>query len=288
MRKSLKKMMAVLSASALAMTLAVTGVPNVADAATVMSKEGKKAAKAKFDENGTYHAYFGIQQTETWIFRDEWYAENTGLSGKFGEGASFSNLVTSKDVSEPIKVPGAEDAVVTDAEITGNGVYYVSVEGLNGVMKSNPDANLAMIYVDTDIPVAAKETIKITDVKLTMDGMDTTLPEEIFFNAESESETGLIRFDPVNTYQRDQGEYPECPSIFAPNDSIRITFTVSGMAKDNPDAVEPTPTPAPESSDADTDDEDGSSVSPAVVGGIVVAVVVVIGAVVVVMRKKKN
>ena len=49
MRKSIRKIIAIASASVMALTFAV--------------------------------AYFGLQQTESWIFRDEWYQEENGLNG---------------------------------------------------------------------------------------------------------------------------------------------------------------------------------------------------------------
>lgn len=289
MRKTLKKIAMTLSASAMLMAVAVTAMPNTADAVTVVSKEGKKAGKAKFDPEGTYHAYFGLQQTQTWIFRDPWYSETLGLHGTSFEGTdcTFNDFLQSHEGLVKL------DAKITDAEITGNGFYTVSLEGINnGLASTDPSADLAMVFVDTDIPVSAKDTLQISDVKLYMDDMPITIPDEIFYNWEEEDESKLIRFDVVNSYQKDQGYY-ESPSVVAPSDSIKITFKVSGMAKDNPDAVEPTPTPEPEKDDAATDskDDDSSSgsggMSPALIGGIVVVILVVIGGVVVVTKKKK-
>ena len=290
MRKSLKKITAMLTASVLAMAVAVTAVPGTADAATTPSKAAKKLAKQEFDPAGTYHAYFGMQQTNTWIFRDPWCSETLGIDGtEFAEsttGATYSDLLKSgTDGLE--KIAGT---TVVDAEITGNGVYTVSVDGLNGALTADQTAVLSMVYVGTDVPVSAKGTFQISDVKLVMDDRTQSLPDEVYFNEEEEEATGFIRFDPVNTYHKDQGMYPDCPSVFSPTNSIKITFKVSGMAQDNPDAVEATPTPAPAAEDTADDAEDdteGSGNGP-LVAGIVVAVVVVIGAVVVVSKKKKK
>lgn len=290
MRKSLKKIAATLTASMLVMAVAVTAAPVAADAATTPSKAAKKLAKQEFDPAGTYHAYFGLQETQTWIFRDPWCSDTLGTTGsKFGEdalGATYNDLL--KSTSEGLE---KVDGTITDAEITGNGVYTVSVEGLNGCLTTDQSAVVSMIYVGTDVPVSAKDTFKISDVKLVMDNKTQTLPEEIYFNEEEEDATGFIRFDQVNTYHRDQGTYPGCPSVMNPTDSIKITFTVSGMAQDNPDAVEATPTPAPAADDADnsddTADKDESSF-PVIPVVVVVAVVVVAGVVVVVSKKKEK
>lgn len=257
--KNIEKIAMTVSASAMLMAVAVTALPNTVDAATPVSKEAKKAGKKKFDPAGTYHAYFGLQQTQTWIFRDPWYSDTLGLHGTSFEGSDCTfNDFCQSGPDNLIKL----DAKVTDAEITGNGFYTVSLENINkGLASSDPSADLAMVYVDTDIPVSAKDTIQISDVKLYMDDMPITIPKEIFYHWKEEAESNLIRFDVVNSYQKEQGYY-ESPSVVAPSDSIKITFKISGMAKDNPDAVEPTPTPEPEKDDAAADnekDDDSSS-----------------------------
>lgn len=291
MRKSIQKLIAVASAGVMALTLAVTVVPTSAFAATEVSEAGKTAANTAFNPEGTYHAYFGLQQTETWIFRDEWYSATLGIDGTtltdggytFDQGL-FQSL---NNATTPI-----EGATVTDAEITGNGVYSVKVEGLNGALTENAEAVLAMIYVDTDVPMSAKDNpFTISDWKLKLDGNTQTLPEEIFYPEEETSNSGMIRFDAVNTYQKDQGTYPECPSVVTPNDSIEIIFTVSGMTNDNPEAVEPGTETSSASSDTNTtsDSSDSDSgISTGAVVAIVVVVVIVIAAIVVVVTKKKK
>lgn len=296
MRKSLKKLFAVASASMLALTLAVTAVPNSASATNV-SKAGKQAAKAEFNPAGEYHAYFGMQQSQSWYFRDEWYAEENGLGGTawaktaglaFDSGTIFKSGDNGNEAVEGTKV--------TDAVIKGNGYYKVGVEGLNGVLtqaESDMQAVMSMIYVDTDIPWTAKDNpIQISDVKLKIDGNTQTLPAEIFYPKEYIDESGLLRFDPVNTYQKDQGAYPDCPSIVTPNSSIEISFVVSGMANDNPEAVETTPTPAPKadssSSSSSSDSSESGGIGTGAIIAIVVVVVVVIAAIIVVATKKKK
>lgn len=298
MRK-FKKFAAGFAAAAMAFTMAVTMAPSVANAA--VSKEGEKAAKAEFDPNGTYHAYFGLQQTGSWIYRDEWHNAATGNGGTdLPDGVTFENLLQNNDQGTV-----AASGTVTDAEIKGNGVYTVGVEGLNNILKdaeaADSTATLAMVYVDTDVPVSAKDTFKISDWKLVVDGNEQALPAEIFYNSEAETNCAVIRFDAVNTYMRDKGEYADCPSVSTPADSIKITFTVSGMAADNPDAVEETEAPAdddaaPAGDDASSStnnssgsssvaDNSGSSTTTAVI--VVVLVVVIAGVAVVVTKKKK-
>lgn len=297
MRK-FKKFAAGFAAAAMAFTMVATMAPSIASAE--VSKDGEKAAKAEFDPNGTYHAYFGLQQTGSWIYRDEWHNAATGNGGTdLPDGVTYESILRNAPDGTI-----ALDGTVTDAEITGNGVYTVGVEGLNNALKDaeveDSTATLAMVYVSTDVPASAKDTFKISDWKLVVDGNEQALPAEIFYNPEAETNCAVIRFDAVNTYMRDKGEYADCPSVSTPADSIKITFTVSGMAADNPDAVEETEAPADDAAPAgdaassstnnssgssSVADNSGSSTTTAVI--VVVLVVVIAGVAVVVTKKKK-
>ena len=91
-----------------------------------------------------------------------------------------------------------------------------------------------------------------------------------------------INFNTANTYINSEDLKTD---FQLPNDSVEVTFTVSGFAKDDPDAKEATPTPAAKSNDKKDDSKSSVPVIPIVV---VVAVVVVAGVVVVVTSKKKK
>lgn len=293
MRKTLKKVAATLAAAALALAVTATAVPANVSAAT--SKAGKKAAKAEFDADGTYHAYFGFQETGTWIFRDEWYSDTLGIDGKDMKKANltFDNGTLFQSGTEG--VTAIEGTVVQDAEIKGNGTYTVGVTGINGSLAGDSETAVSMIYVDTDIPWAAKDNpVTFSDWKLTVDGREVSLPDDIFYPAEYIDQSGLIRFDAMNSYQKDKGEYEESPDVAIPSDSIQITFTVSGFNSDNPDAVAAADDTA--SAEGGTEaaatsetvsDSSSSSSSPVVPIVIVVAIVVIVIVVVVVVKKKK-
>lgn len=288
MKKSIKKVLAIASASFLALAAAITVVPNTAEAGTP-SKACKKAAKAAFDPSGKteYHAYFGMQQKNSWIFRDPWYEAENGLNGKtLPEGGDFNTVYQNKDGNNPFEGP-----VLTDAVIKGNGVYSVGVENLGGILTNaerDESGEMSMLFCNTDIPTTAKDKVTISDLKFEIDGMEQTLPENIFFCEESELETGLIRFDPFNAYQKDQGAYPDCPTIRTPNDSVKITFKISGFDVDDPDAVEATPTPVPEATSSSSSSSNGGGLSAGAVAGIVIAVVAIIAIIVVVVKKKND
>ena len=275
----------------LALSVTATAVPTDVSAAT--SKAGKKAAKAAFDADGTYHAYFGIQETGTWIFRDEWYSDTLGIDGKDMKKANLTFDNGTLFQSGTDGVTAIEGTQVQDVEIKGNGTYTVGVSNLNNALDTKGDAEtkISMIYVDTDIPMTAKDNpVTISDVKLTCDGKEISLPSEPFFPSEYTDESGLLRFDAMNSYQKDKGEYADSPDItVVPTDSIQITFTVSGFNSDNPDAVAPADDASSASSDANTTSDastTSSKKSSPVVPIVIVVVVVAVVAVVVVKKKK--
>lgn len=286
MRKTFKKVAATLAACTMAFALAAGVVPSAVDASVQCSKAGKKAGKADVDLAGTYHAYFGFQQTDSWVFRNAWYDPELGLDGKFKDDASYDQMLTSLDVSDPVPVGGT----VTDVEIKGNGTYTVGVSGLDATKLNSDASKISLLFASTDIPSKAVKdgTITFSDVKLSVDGVEKWSGEP-FTNVDAE-EWGLFQMDIVNTYQN---EGYESPSIMLPTDSLEITFTVSGFDNDNPEAVEEKEEPADDGNAAaptenvnNEDEKSGSSAAPIVIA--IIAVVVVAGVVVVVVKKKKN
>ncbi len=298
MRKSLKKVAASVLAATLALTV-VASMGSTADAAK-KSKKAKKAAEktaAAFDPAGSYKAFVGFQQSESWRFHDECTSETTGLEGSDVKDAGLNyetDVMWSGD-------NGVEkiDGTVEGVELKGNGTYTAKITGLNGVLATAPEGvqqdqmKMAMVYLSTNLPADAKDKVQFTDVSLKVDGNEVTLPETQFFKPET-LKAGYTSLYLIDTYAKGQGEYADSPELaMAPNDSIEITFTISGFTNDNPEAVAATPTPEPKQDDASSatseedDSEGGSSVNAGVIAGIVGAVVVVAGIVVVVTRKKK-
>ena len=294
MRKSLRKVVAAAAAGVMTLALALSVAPNAS--AGEVSDAGKKAAKAEFDGSATYHAYFGLQQADTWIFRDPWYSPTLGIDGT---SLAESNLTFDCGTLLQSKNDGVaqiEGTEVLDAEITGNGTYVVGVSGINGALSTVEADRLSMLYVDTDIPMTAKDSpVTISDWKLTIDGMEQALSSDVYFPSEYTDVSGLLRFDALNTYQKEKGDYEECPTVTTPNDTIYITFTVSGFDNDNADATGVIPGTEPEDDASSTSatstsqtDSESSGPSTAVVVVIVIAAIVVIGGVVVVVTKKKK
>ena len=278
MRKSLKKVAASAMAAALALTV-VAGVGNTAS-----------AAPAAFDPNGTYKASIGFEQTGTWRHHGEITNEDNGLNGADVKKAGLNyetDVMRAHDGLEKI------NGVVEGVELKGNGTYTVKIKDLNGALEEVPDdcnssdIKMSMVFLTTNLPADAKDKVQFSDVSFKVDGNTISLPEEQFFKPET-LQKGYISLYVLDTYAKEQGEYPDSPELaMQPHDSMEITFTVSGFANDNPDAVPATPTPEPEKKDVKSDDKGGSPVNAGVVAGIVVAVVVIAGVVVVVSKKKK-
>lgn len=185
------------------------------------SKYAKKIATQKYKISRTYHAYFGIQQTESWIFRDEWYSDSLGIGGSMlkENQLQYNNILISGDDCI-LKSKGK----VKDAKIKESGTYSVKVTGLNNTLRKNPNAILSMLYVTTDIPYKYSKKVKISDIKLYVDNELVYRTNKAFIPDEYCSESKFIRFDLINVYQKDQGIYPESPTIDTPKNSIQIRF----------------------------------------------------------------
>ena len=215
--KPLKKFLAYF----LVLAILITIPANYSSAAT--SKYARKIAKRKYNVSRTYHAYFGIQQTESWIFRDEWYSDALGMDGKLlkTHQLQYKNILRSTG-DDIIKSKGK----IKDAKINGSGTYSIKVTGLNNTLRKNPDAILSMLYVTTDIPYKYVDKVQISNIKLYADNKLVYRMKKAFIPEEYCSDSKLIRFDIINLYQKDQGFYPDSPTIITPKNSIKISFQI--------------------------------------------------------------
>lgn len=276
MKKNLTKLIASAMAVATAFALVVTAVP---DASAKKKKDAEEAPAAEeVDLDGTYHAYIGFQ-SEAYTFRNSWSGKDN-----YGFGTPEFEQVTGWEDNEEITVP----AELHDVEITGNGTYTVSVTGLD---LSN-ESMMRMLYVSTDIP--KNDTIKFSDVQVKIDGYDKGSFEEGYMD-DDEKQTHMTVLC-INQYNDGLEEI----SYTMPEDSMEITFTVSGFNYDNEAPA------GDETGDSSTDDASGTSDDTSTTGStadstsdndegssfpvvpVVIAVVVVVVIVVVVAVKKKN
>lgn len=211
----------------------------------------------EFDESlltNDYNAYLIFQCPDTWVYRDDWTNETSGLLG-YNDGVSdyFTHVTWNDGATEEEKNLGG---TVTDAVIDGNGTYTVSIEGAEPGLHGSTKWN--MLYVSTTIPYSCLELggVQITDAVLKIDGKKVGIDALITKGDEVKSKThpevnGVytgIQF--INTYNKENPNALDSAPI--PQKSISITFTVSGLGKDSPtggnvvtNEPEPTPTPAP-------------------------------------------
>ena len=237
----------------------VTGV----DAEAAQAEEATEPA-VQFDPKGTYHAYL-LLQTPNWTFRDAWNSANGIDSDKFG------NFIYGNETNEKY-------GLVTDAEIKGNGTYTVSVTDFGSIFaddfKTGNQDYFNILGVSTDIPV--NDTVKITDVKLVVDGSTRHTYKEAYLNPDdTEFLTVLVQ----NRWNDDVKEISYYPT---PATSLEIKFTVSGFDYDNEAQATEAPTEAPTQAPAPAPQSSSSTVV------IVVAVVVLAVAVALVITGKKN
>ncbi|MED9905188.1 MAG: zinc-ribbon domain-containing protein [Lachnospiraceae bacterium] len=168
------------------------------------------------DFKNVYHAYLGLQ-TPTWIFRnpfdDATYGKDSGY---------YDQLIGFQDGDLT-----AMGGTFTDAEITGNGTYTVSLTGFDfsgqfeGSNILGETGTFNLLFVSTDLPVDAG--IVISNVVLKMDGKTIARQENAFLDKDSEYFQNVLM---ENIWER---ELEELPYYTAPEQSIEISFTVSGF-----------------------------------------------------------
>lgn len=293
MRKN--KMFKMLSLVA-AGVIALTGMapPSLA----VAAKEKKPEKKQEVDLNGTYRARMGIQTSNIlWIMQMNYY------KGESNEtlGTELENKLFCIDPEDSEKLAGKE-GTFNEVEISGNGVYTVTLENAN----FEGETDISQLHVATDIPL--NDQIKFSNVKVVVNGREFVTYDEAIMEDESPYlEGGMVVLamnhwrGSVVSYLNEHGCSETAESGWRllsgqGGENISITFTVSGFAKDNPDAVEATPTPMPKAessggnADAPSDTSEnaiGSSNVILLVVGVAVILVVAGGVLIKRLTRKK-
>lgn len=202
---------------------AFTGVKKVM--VTFQVIKGKEAAKeaapagmtadeaAALKEKG-FHAYIGVQGKDTYVFRNAWN-DNYGLNDT--EHPFFNRLTGWDDQNNAVDYGGT----FADTEIKGDGQYTVSLT--TGEMGFGATKSFNLVFVSTDIPsdMVKDGFLTISDVKVKI-GSGATKE----FTCVNTEEGKYARIDLINTYG-ETGE-PFGYNVPGPNETIEITFTVSG------------------------------------------------------------
>ena len=208
----IKKFLAVAFAAAVAFTAAAP--VSVAQAAT------------------EYHAYIGIQ-TPVFSFRNAW------SDSMYGKETDYFNQVTGWEGSDAVTRPGT----FTDATITGDGTYTVSVDGLDfGADEFASQDYMNLIFVSTDIP---RDAVEISNVVLDVDGSQPSISPLI--SPEDDDRYTTIAIQNIwNEEIKTIGYYK------TPMSSIKVTFTVSGLGEASSETTD---------SAADTSSDDSATTS---------------------------
>ncbi|GAB6089962.1 hypothetical protein [Spirochaeta dissipatitropha] len=197
-----------------------------------------------------YNAYFGVQ-TVSYTFRNAWN-DSYGI-----DTPNWDRLTGWDEGNVEVNYGGS----LTDAVITGNGTYTVSLE--LGEMGFGSDQEFNMLFVSTDIPSALfiQEHLEVSNVLTSMDG--GTQREFTFVDTEER----YARITVMNTYNNEVGT--ETIPYSMPKERIDITFTISGFDRDA--------APAPAAAEG---------LSAAAIIGIIAGLIIVLLAVVVLLRTK--
>ena len=246
-----------------------------------MAEAGEAAGNdGAFDPNGEYNVYFGVQ-TAAYSFRNAW-------NDNYGLGTPEFDQITGWNGNDEVVRTGT----ITDAVIKGNGTYTVS---LTGVDFADDAETLNLLFLSTDIPL--DKGVEISDITVRMGGKKVYEFEESYQDPDTKD---YIKTLLINTYNDAFKADNEFAYTLSAGMDIEITFTVSGFAYDNPDAVPSGDTTPVETTAASTtqaanqatttagaDAASQGGVSVGVIIAIVEAVVVVAAIVVVAVKKKK-
>lgn len=164
---------------------------------------------------GTYHAYIGIQSA-SYTFRNAWNDDTYGQGVTADDGTVYFDQLTGWDGATAVNKGGN----FTDAEITGDGTYSVSVTDFD----FGSDETLNLLFVSTDIPLDAG--ITISDVKVVLDGSTKYTFDEAYLDPDK---TDYMTPTCINIWNDDLGKQDGLFGYVMPASSVEIQFTVSGM-----------------------------------------------------------
>ena len=241
----------------------------------------------------SYHAYLGVQSA-SYTFRNAWNDATYGQGVTSDDGMVYFDQLTGWE--NPGNIAVNKGGVFTDAEITGDGTYSVSVTDFD----FGEDETLNLLFVSTDIPLDAG--ITISDLKVIMDGNTKYTFDEAYLNPDDKEYVSPMC---INIWNEDLGKQDGLFGYMMPTDSIELQFTVSGTGveaettaaeteevteAETTEEVTEADTEAAETEAAAADTQPAEESSSSNVGVIIaiVAAVVVVAVVVVVVVKKKN
>lgn len=187
----------------------------------------------------SYHAYLGVQSA-SYTFRNAWNDATYGQGVTSDDGMVYFDQLTGWE--NPGNIAVNKGGVFTDAEITGDGTYSVSVTDFD----FGEDETLNLLFVSTDIPLDAG--ITISDVKVVMDGNTKYTFDEAYLSPDEKEYVSPMC---INIWNEDLGKQDGLFGYMMPTDSIELQFTVSGTGVE----AETTEAAAEEVTEAETTEE---------------------------------
>lgn len=165
------------------------------------------AVESTVEKSSEVHAYIGIQ-TEVYTFRNAYNDASYGAATEH-----FNTLIKWGEENEIIDT----GATFTDATLTADGTYSVSVSGYDF---SQDSSKLNMLFVSTDF--LYHPTMHVSNVVLKVD--DTEIPiEKPVVMADAQ---GNMYIELVNIYNTDLAAL----DYTMPTDSFTVTFDIIGTA----------------------------------------------------------
>lgn len=164
----------------------------------------------------SYHAYIGVQSA-SYTFRNAWNDATYGQGVVSDDGMVYFDQLTGWE--NPGNIAVNKGGVFTDAEITGDGTYTVSVTDFD----FGEDETLNLLFVSTDIPL--ESGITFSDVKVKMDGNTKYTFDEAYLNPDEKEYVSPMM---INIWNDDLGKQDGLFGYMMPESSIEIQFTVSG------------------------------------------------------------
>ncbi|MBQ5320144.1 MAG: hypothetical protein J6K17_13715 [Oscillospiraceae bacterium] len=207
-----------------------------------------------------YNAYLGIQEPTGWSFRNKWNDPTYGKGVTADDGMVFFDQITGWDGSTPLDKGGE----FTDAQITGDGTYKVS---LTGDFDLGAAEALSLLFVSTDIPLDAG--VSVTDVKVILDGQTKYTFDEYFQDPDEKEYVNLLCINQWNS------DINELFGYVMPTSSVEIEFTVSGL-------------PAADAAETTTDTTETTAPTTGNVPAAVMLSVMAVAGAAAVVSKKRN
>ena len=226
--------------------------------------------------SGNYNAFLGVQtNTELWIFRNAWADENYGANATPEIFAGLYDTTTET----------MHDGTFTDAVITGDGTYTVSLNGAD----FGSENYMSQLFVSFDIPYSS--SIAFSDVEVKVNGKSVYTTAEGYIPEDSKAGDYLT----LSLQNIWDSNVTDLFPIMFPVTDIEVTFTISGLGYTG-EAVEPA-VEAPTETSVEAPATEASVEAPAEESAgvpawiwVIIAVVVIgaVAAIVVASKKKGN